>query len=106
MSEMTRLSSVTLEGPLTIATAADTKVAVFQHIQPERKVEFDLSLVDEIDCAGLQILILAKRESERLGGQFRLTNPSLAVAQAFQISGFSDFLGNPCFAPQPGRNAP
>ncbi|MBA1275329.1 STAS domain-containing protein [Stutzerimonas azotifigens] len=93
MSEVDMQPIAPLEGPLTIYTAADSKAALLQLIQPELAVEIDLRLVDEIDCAGLQLLILAKREARRLNGQIVLTNPSPAVAAALELSGLASELG-------------
>jgi anti-anti-sigma regulatory factor len=43
---------------------------------PGHEVELDLSNVDELDSAGLQLLILIKRESLMEGTQLLLSNPS------------------------------
>ena len=72
MSEVDKRTCVPLEGPLTIYTAADSKAALLPLIQPTLALELDLSQVDEIDCAGLQLLLLAGREAKRLGGQLIL----------------------------------
>jgi anti-anti-sigma factor len=95
MSEERKVTSVPLEGALTIYTAADRKAALLQAIEPASAVEFDLALVDEIDCAGLQLLILTKREAERLGGQFHLSNHSPVVIAALNLSGLAGVFGDP-----------
>lgn len=95
MSEVDKRTCVPLEGPLTIYTAADSKAALLPLIQPERGLELDLSMVDEIDCAGLQLLVLAGREAKRLGGQLVLTNHSPAVIAALELSGLGNELGHP-----------
>ncbi|WP_407293285.1 STAS domain-containing protein [Stutzerimonas stutzeri] len=95
MSEVNKRTCVPLEGPLTIYTAADSKAALLPLIQPELELEFDLTLVDEVDCAGLQLLILAGREAKRLGGQLILTHHSPAVIAALELSGLGSVLGNP-----------
>ena len=49
MSEERKVTSLPLEGALTIYTAADRKAALLQAIEPASAVEFDLALVDEIE---------------------------------------------------------
>ncbi|WP_312375513.1 STAS domain-containing protein [Stutzerimonas nitrititolerans] len=95
MSEEGKRPCVSLEGALTIYTAAERKTELLQLIQPGMVVEFDLAQVDEIDCAGLQLLALAKREAERLGGQLHLTSHSPTVIAALDLSGLAGVFGDP-----------
>lgn len=86
---------IPLEGPLTIYTAAENKALLLRPLEPEADVEFDLAAVDEMDCAGLQLLILAKQEARRAGCQLQLVNHSRAVIEAFEVSGLGSFFGDP-----------
>jgi len=62
------------------------------------EVELDLSNVDELDSAGLQLLILIKRESLKEGTQLLLSNLSATVTDAIRLSGLDDYFANPLFA--------
>lgn len=86
---------VPLEGPLTIYTAAEHKALLLQSLQPGAEVELDLTGVDELDCAGLQLLVLAKQEASRMGCRLQLANHSPAVIDAFELSGLGSFFGDP-----------
>ncbi|WP_423749229.1 lipid asymmetry maintenance protein MlaB [Pseudomonas sp. VD9] len=61
------------------------------------EVELDLSNVDELDSAGLQLLILIKRESLKEGTQLLLSNPSPTVTEAIRLSGLDDYFTNASF---------
>ncbi|MDO9189441.1 MAG: STAS domain-containing protein, partial [Sulfurimicrobium sp.] len=52
-----------LEGELTIYTAMDMKQRLLEPLSTCRQVDVDLSQVSELDSAGLQLMILAKREA-------------------------------------------
>ncbi|TWI54850.1 anti-anti-sigma factor [Pseudomonas duriflava] len=86
---------VALDGPLTIYTAADSKPKLLEPLQAGQEVEFDLAGVDEFDSAGLQLLILAKREAARLDCRLSLCNHSPAVVELLELSGLASFFGDP-----------
>ncbi|WP_026078177.1 MULTISPECIES: STAS domain-containing protein [unclassified Pseudomonas] len=91
-----------MEGPLTIYTATEQKDVLLSLFPLAHEVELDLSNVDELDSAGLQLLILIKRESFREGAQLLLSNPSPTVIEALRLSGLEDYFANPSFAPSAG----
>src|SRR5476651_559152 len=82
-----------MEGPLTIYTAAEQKDVLLALFPLAHEVELDLSSVDELDSAGLQLLILIKRESLREGAHLLLSNPSPTVIEAFRLTGLDDYFG-------------
>ena len=61
------------EGELSIYTAADSKVALLNALAGAEDLEIDLASVTEIDTAGVQLLILLKREANRQGKRLVLT---------------------------------
>jgi anti-anti-sigma factor len=67
---------VFVDGNMTIYEAATDKLVVLQALAEANETEIDLSSVREMDTAGLQILILAKRESVKAGKVMRLVAPS------------------------------
>ncbi|ALI10854.1 MULTISPECIES: lipid asymmetry maintenance protein MlaB [Pseudomonas] len=81
-----------LEGPLTIYTAAERKDLLLELFPLAQEVEMDLGGVDEMDTAGLQLLVLIKQESLRHGSSLLLSNPSTAVLDALDMSGLHNFF--------------
>lgn len=81
-----------LEGPLTIYTAAERKDLLLELFPLAQEVEMDLGGVDEMDTAGLQLLVLIKQESQRHGSSLLLSNPSPAVLDALDMSGLHSFF--------------
>ncbi|SCW32392.1 MULTISPECIES: lipid asymmetry maintenance protein MlaB [unclassified Pseudomonas] len=81
-----------LEGPLTIYTAAERKDLLLELFPLAQEVEMDLGGVDEMDTAGLQLLVLIKQESLRQGSNLLLSNHSTAVLDALDMSGLHSFF--------------
>jgi anti-anti-sigma factor len=99
MAKKNAVYKLPIEGELTIYTAADTKgklVAAFESNQP---VEIDLSQVDEIDSAGLQLLILAKREAARKERTLTLVNHSQAVVECLDMCNLASEFGDQVILP-------
>ncbi|WP_431689233.1 STAS domain-containing protein [Hahella sp. NBU794] len=74
---------LTLNGELTIYCAAEAKAPLLEH----KDIDIDLSQLTELDGAGLQLLILAKRDRGA-----RLVNASEAVDKVFTLTGLADML--------------
>jgi anti-sigma B factor antagonist len=73
-----------VDGDLTIYTAQDCRALLLEHLQQLQScaaLDIDLSGVGEIDSAGLQLLILARRHGAALGKPVRLRNCSAPVLQ-------------------------
>lgn len=87
------------EGELTIYTASDSKARLVDALTQHKEVEIDLSAVTEIDTAGLQILILAKKEAARQQSQVRFTDHSPAVIDAMELLDLTGFFGDPVIIP-------
>ncbi|MEE5082837.1 STAS domain-containing protein [Pseudomonas alliivorans] len=56
------------------------------------EIEIDLGDVVEIDAAGIQLLIVAKIESNRLGHQLLLSNASEVMISVLETRGLSRLL--------------
>jgi len=85
------VSRLRIAGDLTIYTAADLKAELMNHLAQPGELEIDLSEVSEVDSAGLQLLILAKRE----GRTMRLTGHSRAVLDVLDICNLAPYFGDP-----------
>lgn len=87
-------------GELTIYTASDTKTQLVEALAKHREIEIDLSQVSEIDTAGMQLLILAKKEAARNHLQVRFSDHSPAVIDAMELLDLTAFFGDPVVMPR------
>lgn len=81
-----------IEGELTIVRAAALKPLLLREPAP---VEIDLSGVTEIDTAGLQLLMLAKKSAQAAQRELRLVAHSAAVIDAFELLNLAAFFNDP-----------
>ena len=95
------MSSATLrlDGELTIYRAAELKPLIIDALQPGGTLEIDLAGVSEIDSAGVQLLMLAKREAQARGGELHLCGHSPAVLDVFDLLDLAAFFGDPLVMP-------
>ena len=83
-----------VEGELTIYRAAELKPALLDAVRASAAPALDLSAVTEFDSAGLQLLLMARREAQRLGKPLHVAGASPAVREVFALLGI-DFEGAP-----------
>lgn len=88
--------SFAIEGEMTIYRAAELKELMAPFYDPAARAAapraIDLSGVTEIDCSGVQLLALARREAAQAGRELDLEKPSAAVAEVFTLLGASPML--------------
>ena len=77
---------VLLAGELTIYTVAETKIALAEAMEEANEIEVDLSGITEIDTAGLQLMLIAKRNP---GKAVRFVNHNQVPPHLFYIRFFS-----------------
>lgn len=80
------------EGDLTMITAIAQQELLLDLIPLAYEIEIDLCDVVEIDAAGVQLLITAKIESNRLGRHLLLSNASDRMINALEVRGLSRLL--------------
>jgi anti-anti-sigma factor len=90
---------VVVEGEVTIYRAAELKGELLAPLNRHREVEFDLSRVEEIDGAGLQLLILLKQEAARREHRVRFSGHSPAVLSVLDLCDLGGFFGDPLVLP-------
>ncbi|MBK1685556.1 STAS domain-containing protein [Rhodoferax fermentans] len=71
-----------MEGELTIFRAAELKPLLLDAVVA---TEIDLSAVTELDTAGLQLLMLAKKAALAQGRELQFTGHSPAVLDVFEL---------------------
>lgn len=95
-SPATRLA---LDTDMTIYHAADLKRQLIDTVHCPAPLELDLSRVGEMDTAGFQLLVLAKRESQRLGRPLRIVAHSEAVRDVIDFCNMAGYFGDPLVLP-------
>lgn len=92
---MTASQALVLTNDLTIYNAIDQKQMLITRLEQCARLELDLSQVAEIDTAGLQILILIKREAAKQGKELAIVAHSPAVRQTIDFCNLASFFGDP-----------
>lgn len=85
---------------MTIYHALPQKTELLEALAEGRALELDLSQVSEIDTAGLQLLLLVKREASRAGKEVRLTGHSPAVRELIEFTQLAGHFGDPMVIPR------
>lgn len=99
---MSDTHTLRIEGELTIFRAAELKPLLFA--EPPA-TEIDLSAVTEIDSAGLQLLMLAKKTALAQGRELHLTGHSEAVVDVFELLNVAAYFGDPMVMDSRSRSA-
>jgi len=81
---------VTIRGAMTIYDAAAAKDTLLEVLGGAVDLEIDLSEVDEMDTAGLQLLVLLKREAASTGKRVTFSGHSPAVLEVFDCYRISE----------------
>ncbi len=84
-----------VEGSMTVYEAAADKPLLLSALATAKEAEIDLSSVDEMDTAGLQLLILVKRESLKAGKALHLTGHSPASLDVLERYNLGAYFGDP-----------
>ena len=92
MLTRTRLA---IQADLTIYHAMEQKQQLIAALEQAEGLELDLSQVGEMDTAGLQLLILAKREAARQDKALAIVAHSPAVRQTLDFCNLTAYFGDP-----------
>ena len=87
-------------GEMTIYHAAEMKGELLPCIDSGTAVEIDLSEVSEMDTAGFQLLLLAKREAANAGKPLRLVAHSPATLEVLALFDMFSYFGDPVVMPR------
>lgn len=86
---------IAITGELTIYTALDLKATLLAGLAANEELELDLSGVEEVDAAGLQLLVMIKQQATASGKALRFTGHSPVVLDLLDLSGLAGFFGDP-----------
>ena len=92
---MTETKTLSIHQDLTIYQAQALKDELLSALATADRLELDLAGVAEIDTAGLQLLILAKREAARRDKALAITAHSPAVQQTLDFCNLVGVFGDP-----------
>ncbi|NTV10160.1 MAG: STAS domain-containing protein [Zoogloea sp.] len=88
-----------IEGEFGIFTARDLRERLLALMDEGDELEIDLSAVTEMDSAGVQLMLAAKREAQARDKSLRFTGHSPAVDDLLALCDLAGLLGDPA-APQ------
>lgn len=87
--------SIALRGELDIYAAAIVREQLIPLLTEHPMVELQLAEVNEIDTAGVQLLLAAKQMASKAGHTFKLAGHSRAVIDALELCGLLPYFGDP-----------
>ena len=96
---MTTNRRFSLTEDLTIYHALDQKGILLDALATTDELELDLLPVSEIDTAGLQLLVLLKKEAQRTGKRVSIVAHSQAVREVIDFCNLATELGDPLVIP-------
>lgn len=99
--------ALSIAGEFNIFTAQQTKALLLDAIAAapdggDSEILIELSQVTELDCAGLQLMFMARSEAHRQGKRLHFVQCSESVANVVTLCDMADSLGLSAFSsPQP-----
>ena len=90
---------ITISEDMTIYNAAAQKLMLLEALTNCQELDIDLSQVSEMDTAGFQVLLLAKREALKAHKTMRLTAHSKAVTELLDLYNMGAYFGDPMVLP-------
>lgn len=85
-----------LSGELTIYEASEARTLLAARLDAQgKKLELDLAGLEEIDTAGIQVLLWLRREAEARGKLLPFTNHNPAVLAVFDLLKVTALFGDP-----------
>ncbi len=86
--------TIRIEGGMTICQVLALRQILLDSIIHSSDIDIDLSAVDEIDTAGVQLLILAKRTALSQHRELNLIGHSPAVLDVFELLNLFEYFDN------------
>ena len=95
METKSALTRIDITGALDIYNAAEQRQHLLDALGAGKEVEIDLSQVSEIDSAGVQLMIAAKREAAAQDKTLSFTGQSQTVCDVLEPCNLAGSLGDP-----------
>lgn len=84
---------------MTIYNASELKDIIFPLLTDSRELEINLADVTEIDSAGVQLLMLARKERAERDQTLKLTKHSSEVLDVFELMDLLTYFKDPVVLP-------
>lgn len=85
-----------IQGEMTIYSVKEHKQTLLSYLACDnQEIQIDLSGVDEIDSAGIQLLMFIKREAIEGNRKLSLHQHSLCVIEALELMNLNQTFGDP-----------
>lgn len=92
---------IEIKGELSIYTVAALRQQLLDALDGAAEVDVDLSEVSEMDSAGMQLMVAAKREAALRDKALRFSGHSPAVFDVLELCQLSGHLGDPLLIRSP-----
>lgn len=89
------MTALRIDGEMTIYRAGELKQTLLDALAGQGALDIDLAGVTEIDTAGVQLLMLAKKTAQERQCELRLGAHSEAVTQVFELLNLATYFGDP-----------
>ena len=99
MNDETATTHIEIKGEMSIFTALTVRQQLLDALEQPGDVEVDLSAVSEMDSAGIQLLIAAKREAALRERTLRFSGHSREVFDLLELYDVAGQLGDPVLSP-------
>lgn len=86
------MHALRLDGELTVHTAADRRAQVLSALDAGGAIGLDLSGVTEADTAGVQLLLVLRREADLQGRTLEVTGAATALRELLAVAGLDASL--------------
>ena len=98
-SRSTPARTMRIEGDMTIYRARELKAELLNELNACQELEINLEGVSELDCAGVQLLALLKKEAELTNKSVRLTAHSRVTLEVIELLRLARVFGDPLVMP-------
>ena len=95
MNSETHTTRIEIKGELSIFSAASWRQQLLDALDQEGEIDVDLSGVSEIDSAGVQLMVAAKREAALRQKALRFSGHSPTVIDVLELCKLCSHLGDP-----------
>ncbi len=96
---MKKQHTTTIKEDMTIYNAGKQKDMLMKALAGCQELDIDLSQVGEMDTAGFQLLLLAKREAIKANKSLHLSGHSKAVTELMDMYNMAGYFGDPVVIP-------
>jgi anti-sigma B factor antagonist len=96
-------ASLSIDGEMTIYRAAELRESLSAALAAGNDLELNLSAVTELDSAGVQLLMAAKKTARESQHELRLVGHSPAVLEVFETLDLAGHFGDALLIPAAAR---